>query len=267
MTKIFMFLAMFFLGCEPSPTTPELAPIPPKVLNIAAATAKAEAYVQVLYASREPAGPVCLPEAVEADKTRCSFTYIDTDKSFKAGTILCNADGCSPEVVGASVSAEDRPTIVVTNGQPQNNNASNDWLFWYLLSTSGGTQHHYHAWYDSTPNYGRNVYYTSTYTPPTQSRTYYTTTYSQPVKYTTRTTTVTSTGTRTAKPVSSSTVTSTGTKSYNSSSSSTATKSSTTKSSTRSSGWGSSSRSSGYKSSGSSSRSSSSRSSSRSGRR
>lgn len=259
MRAFFAFLFAFAIGCaEPTsggtingqPAATVSVP-PPAPFDPVKATAKGKEFVTGLYGSKNPNGPICLPEKVSGDYTQCSFTYNETDGTLKAGTILCSNRGCFEGQAPVAVPAEDRPTVQIVNGQTQDNN---DWLLWYLMFSNGGTSYHYHTWYDSTPAYGRTAYYSTTYVPTSQSRSYYTTTYSKPVstasttKYSTKTTpTVTASSSR-SSGYSSGTTTSSATKSTSSSSSSSTTKSTST---SRSSGWGNSSRSSGYRSSGS----------------
>lgn len=263
---MFALLALSVLGCS-EPSNGHINGVPasqvtvkPAVFDAAKATARADSYIDTLYGSKSPRGPVCMPEAVTGDYTQCSYTYTELNGTLVAGTILCSNKGCMEGEAPKIVDKQDMPAVTVVNGQ-SNNGLTDDWLFWYLMFNNGGTSYRYNSWYDSTPAYGRTSYYSPTYVPSAQSRSYYTSTYKAPVaststtKYATKTT-----------PTVTKTTTTTTTKTPTSTTSSTVTKSTTTTSTpaattTKSSGYGKSTRSSGY-SSGSSSRSSS-----RSGRR
>lgn len=256
MFALFAFM-LTFIGCEPAPTSSSssstINDIPASqvvvkapVFNAEKATAKGKEYIDTLYGTKSPNGPVCLGETVSDEYTQCSYTYTEVDSTLKAGTILCSNRGCMEGSAATTVAKEDIPSVVVnTTTGGTSGGMSNDWLFWYILMSNGGTSYHYNSWYSNTPAYGRTAYYSPGYIPSAQSRSYYTTTYSKPV--------ATASATKyTSKTTSKSTVSS----STKSTSKSTAPSTVTTKKTTSSSGWGKSSRSSGYKSSGSSSRSS-----------
>lgn len=273
MRAFFAFLFVFALGCADEPSRGTINGTPAASVTVPApapfdpvkATAKGKEFVTGLYGTKNPNGPICLPEKVSGDYTQCSFTYNEIDGTLKAGTILCSNKGCFEGQAPVAVPAEDRPVTIVNNTTGSSGGMDNsEWLLWYLMFSNGGTSYHYNSWHANTPYYGRSAYYTTSYVPTAQSRSYYTTTYSAPVKaaattkYSSKTTpTVTTSSSGYSKSTSTATSTSTSTKSTPAAT--------TTSSSSKSSGWGTSSRSSGYKSSGSSSSSRSS--SSRSGRR
>ncbi len=237
MFTLFIFLSTFLFGCtEPetsSTTTWAPTPVAPVSFDAAKATTRGKEYINTLYSTKSPNGPVCLGEKVSGEYTQCSYTYTENDGILKAGTILCSTTGCMEGSAATTIDKSEVPLVASSSGT--SNSVTDDWLFWYILFNSGGTTHHYHSWYDTTPSYGRTAYYSPGYTPSSQSRNYYTTTYSKPVS------------TASAKYNSKTSYSSTR------SSSSTASSSTATKSSSKSSGWGNSSRSSGYRSSGSSS--------------
>ena len=267
MRAFFAFLFAFALGCAEEPsstyTTPSGAtaatPVAATPFDPQKATAKGKEYLSTLYGTKKPNGPVCLGEKVSGEYTQCSYTYTEADGSLKAGTILCSTTGCMEGSAPTAVPVANMPVAQAGNSS---DSITDEWLFWYLLFSNGGTSSTYHHWYDSTPPYGRTGYYSPTYVPSVQSRSYYNTTYSKPVstvstsKYSSKTSYSTykpsTTSTSTYRPTTTTTSSSKSTATSTSSSSkSTAT---STSSSSRSSGFGSSSRSSGYRSSGSSSR-------------
>lgn len=179
------------------------APIQKAPLDIALATTQAEKYVDTLFATKNPKGPVCLSEASVGGKVECSFTYQEGEE-LQVKTVVCGNNGCSP---GAPPS----PTAVAALTQvPVNSagekNITDDWLFWYLLMSNNAGVGGYNTWYSSTPVYARTAYYTTSYRPTPEARTYYTTTYSKnvatgtssrytPVQATTATRAATSTST------------------------------------------------------------------------
>lgn len=225
------FAFLFTTGCiEPTVSQTSSSPAQ-KVASFdpKAASAEAKKFVDTLYGTKSPNGPVCLPEANQG-YTQCSFTYTELDGTLKAGTILCDNTGCRTGELPVAIPVEDRPVANTSGG------IDNDWLFWYLMFNNGGTSYHYHSWYTNTPVYGRSAYYTVGYTPTVESRSYYNTTYK------------TSVATSTAKKY----PTTTTTKTTSSSGKSTTTTTTTTTKSTKSTGYSTPTRTSGYRSSSSS---------------
>lgn len=248
-----MALMVLMVGCGGSKAKTE--PLDPGKANAAAQT-----YVSTLYADKGVKGPVCMPEAVVDGYTQCSFTYDETGTTSetptgdtvtttttKVATVLCNNNGCMEGDAPTMMSADIAPETYASNGG--HDSITDDWLFWYMLYSSGGTTHHYHGWYDSTPHYGRTAYYSKTYTPTAKSTSYYKSSYSSTVKKSSTSKYSSKTSPKkkaTTKKTSTSKKTTTSKTKSNSTT--TTKKKTTTKKSNRSSGYGTKKRSSGSRS-------------------
>lgn len=148
-------------------------------LDPAKAQQQAEKFTAEMYPGVAINGPICLPEEVIDHKTQCSFSF-KQGEDFKAGSLICGNGGCREGSAPMVVAQDDRP------GFGSGTTGNNDWLMWYLLFSNGGTTHHYHSWYDSTPAAYRGAYYSRGYRPPAQATSYYRSNYSKGVTSTTR---------------------------------------------------------------------------------
>lgn len=180
------------------------APIQKAPLDIALATTQAEKYVDTLFATKNPKGPVCLSEASVGGKVECSFSYQEGEQ-FQVKTVVCGNNGCSPGVPPSPAAVAALTQVPVTSTGEKS--ITDDWLFWYLLMSNNAGVGSYNTWYSTTPVYARTAYYTTSSRPTTEARTYYTTTYSKNVatgtssRYTPiRTTTTTTTRATTSSP-------------------------------------------------------------------
>lgn len=174
--KLNFLASLLVIGCRSEPEVPRTPPLDAKMAQL-----NADAFTGNMFPGAQVQGPICLPEAVYDQTTQCSFTVRQADGTYLAGTLLCDNNSCREGEAPALVAQDTLPTAAYA---AQDGGIPDEWLLWYMLANSGGTHYGYNSWYNSTPSYYRQTYYSRGYQPSVATIHHYHTTYAAPIQRT-----------------------------------------------------------------------------------